>query len=113
LFQETKKLAITDDLTKLYNNRYVNQTLNEMIHEHHKNAKPFSVLFLDLDGFKKVNDRFGHLIGGRTLIEIGKLIFNTVRKIDVVARYGGDEFIVIMPDTASDEAYLMAEQNKY
>jgi diguanylate cyclase (GGDEF)-like protein len=110
LFQETKKLAITDDLTKLYNNRYVNQRLNEMIREYHKNGKAFSVVFLDLDGFKKVNDRFGHLIGGRTLIEIGRLIFNTVRNVDVVARYGGDEFIVIMPDTNAGDAYLMAEQ---
>jgi len=110
LLQETQQLAITDDLTKLYNNRYVNQRLNEMIREHHKNRKPFSVVFLDLDGFKNVNDRFGHLIGGRTLIEIGRLIFNTVRKIDVVARYGGDEFIVIMPDTPATEASLIAER---
>lgn len=110
LFQETQKLAITDDLTKLYNNRYVNQRLNEMIREHQRNGRPFSVLFLDLDGFKGVNDSFGHLIGGRTLIEIGRVIFNTVRKEDMVARYGGDEFIVIMPETAASEALGMAEE---
>lgn len=110
LFQETQKLAITDDLTKLYNNRYVNQRLNEMIREHHRNGKPFSVLFMDLDGFKGVNDRYGHLIGGRTLIEIGKVIFNTVRTQDMVARYGGDEFIVIMPDAIAEDALQMAER---
>ena len=112
LFQETEKLTITDDLTKLYNNRYINRCLTKMIDQHGKSGKraKFSVIFLDLDGFKTVNDSYGHLIGGKTLVEIGRVMFNTVRKQDVVARYGGDEFIVMMPHTPAEEAVAMAEQ---
>jgi len=88
LFQETEKLAITDDLTKLYNNRYINRCLTKMVEQHRKKDQNFSVIFLDLDGFKSVNDSYGHLIGGKTLVEIGKIIFGTVRKQDVVARHG-------------------------
>lgn len=110
LFQETEKLTITDDLTKLYNNRYVNQRLGEWISLHRRNGKQLSVIFLDLDGFKEVNDRHGHLVGGKTLVEIGKVIFSQVRKEDIVARYGGDEFIVIMPRTSPEQAVSYAEK---
>ncbi len=110
LFQETEKLTITDDLTRLYNNRYVNQRLGEWIARHGRGGKRMSVIFLDLDGFKEVNDRYGHLIGGETLVEIGKVILNHVRTQDIVARYGGDEFIVMMPDTGATQAVATAEE---
>jgi diguanylate cyclase (GGDEF)-like protein len=109
LFQETQKLTITDDLTKLYNNRYINQCLAGMIDSHKKKSRCFGVIFLDLDGFKSVNDRYGHLVGGETLVEVGRIIFHTVRDHDIVARYGGDEFVVLMPDTEAEEAVAMAE----
>lgn len=110
LFQETEKLVVTDDLTKLYNNRFVNQFLEEMIVKHRERGKKFAILFLDLDGFKSVNDCHGHMVGGRTLVEVGNVIYHTVRKDDLVARYGGDEFIVMMPDAGVAEALSMGER---
>lgn len=109
LFKETEKLVVTDDLTKLYNNRFVNQFLEEMIEKHRAKRKKFAILFLDLDGFKSVNDCYGHMVGGRTLVEVGNVIFHTVRKDDLVARYGGDEFIVMMPNAGIVDAVEMAE----
>jgi diguanylate cyclase (GGDEF)-like protein len=69
-----------------------------------------SLIFLDLDGFKTVNDRHGHLWGSRTLVEVGEAIRSTVREIDVVSRYGGDEFTVILPQTGSEGALTIAER---
>jgi len=110
LFQETEKLVNTDDLTKLYNTRYINQSIHKMIESHRTASKSFGVIFLDLDGFKAVNDQFGHLVGARTLIEVGKVIFNNVGKKDIVARYGGDEFLVIVPQAGAVEVLKMAEK---
>jgi diguanylate cyclase (GGDEF)-like protein len=110
LFQETEKLAITDDLTKLFNTRYIHTRLGKMIEERKASREQFSLIFLDLDGFKSVNDSYGHLVGAKTLVEIGKTIFNTVGKKDEVARYGGDEFVVLMPKAGAIEAREMAER---
>ncbi len=110
LFQETEKLAITDDLTKLFNTRYIHARLGKMIEERKGTREQFSLIFLDLDGFKSVNDSYGHLVGAKTLVEIGKTIFNTVGKRDEVARYGGDEFVVLMPKAGPMEAREMAER---
>jgi diguanylate cyclase (GGDEF)-like protein len=113
LFQETEKLAITDDLTKLYNTRYVHSKLGRMIEERRNSRDRFSLIFLDLDGFKSVNDRYGHLIGAKTLVEIGKIIFGTVGKKDEVARYGGDEFVVLMPGADAIQSLEMAERIRH
>ncbi len=110
LFQETEKLAITDDLTKLYNTRYIHSKLGRMIEERRASRERFSIIFLDLDGFKSVNDSYGHLVGAKTLVEIGRIIFETVGKKDEVARYGGDEFVVLMPKADALEAREMAER---
>ena len=96
LYREAQTLTLTDDLTRLYNSRYVFQWMAALIHRFKKAKKPFSIIFLDLDGFKSVNDSYGHLVGGRTLVEIGKIIAKSVRKKDKVARYGGDEFVVMI-----------------
>jgi diguanylate cyclase (GGDEF)-like protein len=110
LFQEKEKLAITDDLTKLYNTRYIHLRMSRMIEDRKRSKQQFSLIFLDLDGFKTVNDRFGHLIGGKTLIEIGKIISKNVNKRDEVARYGGDEFVVLLPSAGPLNARKTAER---
>jgi diguanylate cyclase (GGDEF)-like protein len=110
LFQETEKLAITDDLTKLYNTRYMHSRMSKLIEERKHSREKFSLIFLDLDGFKSVNDNYGHLVGAKTLVEIGKIIFSNVGKKDEVARYGGDEFVVLMPRAGGSQAREMAER---
>jgi len=110
LFQETEKLAITDDLTKLYNTRYIHSRMSRMIEERKNSRERFSLIFLDLDGFKSVNDSYGHLVGAKTLVEIGKIIFDAAGKKDEVARYGGDEFVVLMPKAGAIQAREMAER---
>jgi diguanylate cyclase (GGDEF)-like protein len=110
LFQRAEKLAVTDDLTKLYNSRYLNSYLGKEISRASRHGTSLSLIFLDLDGFKSVNDCNGHLCGSRTLYEVGTIIKTSVREEEVVGRYGGDEFVVILPDTDSSGALLAAER---
>lgn len=110
LYREAQALTLSDDLTRLFNSRYVFQWIGNSIQRYKKLKKPFSIIFLDLDGFKTVNDRYGHLVGGRTLVEIGKIIAQTVRKHDRVARYGGDEFVVMLPAAGESESLSVAEK---
>ena len=113
LYRESQSLTVTDDLTRLYNSRYVFQWIAILMNRFKKMRKPFSIIFLDLDGFKSVNDSYGHLVGGRTLVEIGKIISSAVRKKDRVARYGGDEFVIILPDAGETEAMTIAEKVRF
>jgi diguanylate cyclase (GGDEF)-like protein len=110
LFKEIGSLAVTDDLTRLHNSRYVNNFVETLIQRTRKKNGQFSVIFLDVDGMKTVVDRYGHLIGGRTLVEIGKIISRSTRKKDKISRYGGDEFIVILPNAGAAEAVSAAEK---
>jgi diguanylate cyclase (GGDEF)-like protein len=110
LLRRSEDLSVTDDLTKLYNSRYLNAMLRREVERSRRYRTPVSLIFLDLDGFKDVNDRHGHLWGSRTLVEVGEVIRATVREIDVVSRYGGDEFTVILPQTGSEGAFTIAER---
>lgn len=110
LFQKTERLAVTDDLTKLYNSRYLNSFLEEGIRRASQEEGHLAVVFLDLDGFKDINDCHGHLCGSRSLFEVGTLIRAAVREEDVVSRYGGDEFVVVLPDTDGEGALAVAER---
>ncbi len=110
LFQRTEQLTITDDLTRLFNSRYLNLYIGREIKRCKRHGIPLSVIFLDLDGFKSVNDAHGHLAGSRTLTEVGVILVEAVRESDILARYGGDEFVVVLPETPPSGALVIAER---
>ena len=103
-------LSVTDDLTQLYNSRYLSQVLRRETKRASRSGRPLSLLFIDLDGFKSVNDTHGHLYGSRALVEAAGLIRLSARETDVVARFGGDEFALILPDTGSEGAAAVGER---
>jgi diguanylate cyclase (GGDEF)-like protein len=110
LFQRTEQLTITDDLTRLFNSRYLNLYLGREIKRCKRHGIPLSVIFLDLDGFKGINDQYGHLAGSGTLTEVGRILAEGVRESDILARYGGDEFVVVLPETPASGALVIAER---
>jgi diguanylate cyclase (GGDEF)-like protein len=109
-FEKSECLTITDDLTKLYNYRYLKKFLEADVKRCLRYKKKVSLLFIDIDGFKQINDTFGHLVGSQALAEMGLVLKRMVREMDVVGRYGGDEFIIILPDTPLNEAAVIAER---
>ncbi|RKX71458.1 sensor domain-containing diguanylate cyclase, partial [candidate division WOR-3 bacterium] len=110
LYKRIEQLSITDDLTGLYNSRFCNIFLDRLVEEAKRKEKPVSLIFLDIDFFKLVNDRFGHLVGGETLKAVGERIRSVARKDDYCIRYGGDEYIVILSDTPKKTALVIAER---
>ncbi len=110
LFQRTEQLTITDDLTRLFNSRDPNLYLGREIKRCKRHGIPLSVIFLDLDGFKGINDQYGHLAGSGTLTEVGGILALGVRESDILARYGGDEFVVVLPETPASGALVIAER---
>lgn len=109
-FQKIQELTITDDLTKLYNSRYLYKFLDYEAERAKRYKSHVAMIFLDLDRFKLVNDTHGHLFGSKLLSEVARLIFNDLRKVDIACRYGGDEFIIVMPQTSKKHAYEAAEK---
>ena len=103
-----KELATHDDLTGLYNHRYFQERLKLEINRSKRYPKPFSILFIDLDHFKIYNDTNGHLAGDRLLKTVADLFVKSFRKTDMVARYGGDEFVVVLPETPEALARFIA-----
>ncbi len=108
--QRAEALSVTDDLTQLYNSRYMSQVLRRETKRASRSGRPLSLLFIDLDGFKSINDTHGHLYGSRALVEAAGLIRLSARETDVVARFGGDEFALILPDTGSEGAAAVGER---
>ena len=108
--QRAEALSVTDDLTQLYNSRYLSQVLRRETKRASRSGRPLSLLFIDLDGFKSINDSHGHLFGSRALVEAAAVIRQSARETDVVARFGGDEFALVLPDTGSDGAVMVGER---
>ena len=109
-FLQAREKAFVDDVTSLYNARYLLSALDREVNRAARSNSKLSVLFLDLDRFKQVNDRCGHLIGSRVLRELGGLLQESVRAIDTVGRYGGDEFTMLLVDTGLEGATSVADR---
>ncbi|HEV2722051.1 MAG TPA: GGDEF domain-containing protein [Thermoanaerobaculia bacterium] len=112
IYQLTRSqdLAMRDDLTKAFNRRFFESYLDEEIERSRRYGSLFSIIFLDLDELKTVNDFYGHLTGSRTLQEVAKRILAAVRGIDKVVRFGGDEFCIILPQTDQEQALAVANR---
>ncbi|MBI1239267.1 MAG: PleD family two-component system response regulator [Alphaproteobacteria bacterium] len=109
-FQLSLEMAITDQLTGLYNRRYMARHLATLLEECQRQSKPVSFLILDIDYFKAINDTHGHDAGDEVLKQFAQRVAANVRGIDLACRYGGEEFVVVMPDTDVSFAYMVAER---
>lgn len=111
LHQETEQMSITDGLTGVWNRRYLELSLRKEIERAHRFSRPLSLLMVDIDRFKRINDQFGHQRGDEVLVEVTRRIMGTVRtQIDFMARYGGEEFVVVLPETPAPGAAVVAEK---
>jgi diguanylate cyclase (GGDEF)-like protein/PAS domain S-box-containing protein len=104
------ELAVTDGLTGLANYRRHMEVLTAEIRRYYRTGRSFAIIMLDLDGLKRINDRYGHLVGSRALCRIGDILRTSCRSIDTPARYGGDEFVVVLPDANLEVARNVVER---
>ena len=110
LYQQTKETSILDDVSSLFNFRYFHQALDRELKLVTRHKSRLSLIFMDLDKFKQINDEHGHLRGSKVLREVGFLLRAAIRETDIAARYGGDEFVVILPDTDHPAAKRLGER---
>ncbi len=109
-YQESVSLAVTDGLTKLYNRHYLDTHLKNLLKQAADSGRPLSLLIMDMDHFKSVNDTYGHDCGDEVLRQLAALIVQTIRSADLAARYGGEEFVILMPETDASRGYEGAER---
>jgi diguanylate cyclase (GGDEF)-like protein len=105
-----REMASSDGLTGLLNHRRITELLRDEMRRAERYNRPLSVLMVDLDSFKSINDDYGHPVGDQLLRSVAQLLRGAVRTVDSVGRYGGEEFIILMPETHKDDAYLLAER---
>jgi diguanylate cyclase (GGDEF)-like protein len=110
LLEQLRSAADTDLVTGVHNHRYLQERLRQEVARAARGHGSLAVLMMDLDNFKQINDRHGHADGDRVLRNVGAAILGQVRTSDIVARYGGDEFVVVMPDTAAEQAELVTQR---
>lgn len=110
LLCKVEYMAITDVLTGLYNRRRFHDVLAKEFGRSKRYSTPLSLIFMDIDHFKSVNDEYGHLMGDRVLGELASIILKNIREIDTAARYGGEEFTVILPNTKKEDVVCFAER---
>ena len=110
VFQKLQQQSITDGLTGIKTRRFFWEALSSEWKRASRSGRPFSIVLIDLDKFKEVNDTLGHLEGDLVLSQVGRLLEQKCRQSNVVARYGGDEFIILMPETGVDQAQILAER---
>lgn len=108
--QRIRELTVTDDVTGLNNARYLQQALEQEFSRSKRYGTPLSVIFLDIDFFKHINDTYGHLVGSDVLRETATILRENLRATDIATRYGGDEFVLILPETSQAEARIVAER---
>lgn len=108
--KELKRQVVTDSLTNLFNRRWIFQAIQKEISRFERSRRPFSLLLIDIDHFKEVNDTFGHSTGDEVLRYFADAIKKTAREQDMIARTGGEEFCVLLPDTKKEEAKIVAER---
>lgn len=109
LYEKARRLSITDDLTGLFNSRHCDMFLKKAMEEAIKKEKPLSLIFIDLDHMKEVDDTYGHLMGGHALKEVADRIASEVKPPDMASRYGGDEYVIVLPRKDSGQAMELAE----
>lgn len=109
-YNKVQQSAITDPLTGLYNRNYLTENLKNIIKKANEEKKPTSLLILDVDNFKRFNDTKGHLEGDKILKDIGRIIINNFNSENICCRYGGEEFVIIMPETKQQDAFAKSEK---
>lgn len=113
LYDSVKRMATTDSLTGVNNRRSFFEQADTLLKQSIRYNHPLSVILLDIDHFKEINDTYGHQVGDKALLMVAQTIRNTVREIDIVARYGGEEFVVLMPETNAETSSTVAERIRF
>jgi diguanylate cyclase len=108
--ERLEQIAITDSLTGIYNRRFFFELADKEVARAKRYGNPMSVVILDADHFKKMNDTYGHLIGDQILMNLAQLCQENIRSLDIIARYGGEEFVILMPEVDCTAAYNSAER---
>ena len=103
-------MAITDGLTGLYNHKYIVERLSDLVNDSKQSSKNLAIIMFDLDHFKGINDEFGHQVGDDVLAKVSLILKEMLRENDMIGRYGGEEFLIVLPNTDAESAYAVAER---